>query len=140
VIVSRDVIVDERAKGNEPRSEFEVSPVEASGEKPRLNGEPVRAAQNPSDESSNEKKDEKKDREVEEDTGETEEIGGTGEIGDGVEKKYPTRERRAPGEWYRANMATDGKETEPQTYKEALGGTRCRALEKGDCCKSGRFC
>jgi hypothetical protein len=34
VIVSRDVIVDKRAKGNEPRSEFEVSPVEAPGEKP----------------------------------------------------------------------------------------------------------
>jgi hypothetical protein len=36
VIVSRDVIVNERAKGNEPRSEFEVSPVEAPGEKPGL--------------------------------------------------------------------------------------------------------
>jgi hypothetical protein len=34
VIVSWDVIVDERAKGSEPRNEFEVSPVEAPGEKP----------------------------------------------------------------------------------------------------------
>jgi hypothetical protein len=31
VIVSWDVIVDERASGSEPRSEFEVSPVEAPG-------------------------------------------------------------------------------------------------------------
>jgi hypothetical protein len=122
VIVSRDVIVDERAKGNEPRSELEVSPVEALGEKPGLNGEPARATQNPRKESPNGKKDEKKDGEVEEDTGETEEIGGTGESGDGVEKRYPTRERRAPGEWYQANMAADGKETEPQTYEEALAG------------------
>jgi hypothetical protein len=109
VIVSRDVIVDERARGNEPRSEFEVSPVEAPGEKPGLNGEPVRATQNPREESPNGKKDKKKDGEVEEDTGETEEIGGTGESGDGVEKRYPTRERRAPREWYRANMAGTGK-------------------------------
>jgi hypothetical protein len=39
-----------------------------------------------------------------------------------VEKRYPTRERRAPGEWYRANMAVDGKETGPQIYEEALAG------------------
>jgi hypothetical protein len=39
-----------------------------------------------------------------------------------VEKRYPTRERRAPKEWYRANMAADGKETEPRTYEEALEG------------------
>jgi hypothetical protein len=122
VIVSRDVIVDERAKGSKPRSEFEVSPVEAPGEKPGLNGEPIRAAQNPREENPNGKKDEKKDGEVEKDIGGTEEIGETGESGDGLEKRYPTRERRAPGEWYRANMAADGKETEPQTYEEVLAG------------------
>jgi hypothetical protein len=113
VIVSRDVILDERAKGSEPRSEFEVSPVEAPGEKPGLNGEPVRATQNPREETPNGKKDEKKDGKVEEDTRETEEIGGTRESGDGVEKRYPTREKRALRESYRANMAADSKETEP---------------------------
>jgi hypothetical protein len=91
-----------------------------------LNGKPVRATQNPREESPNGKKDEKKDGEVEEDTGETEEIRGGDhsprESGDGVGKRYPTRERKAPGEWYRANMAADGKETEPQTYEEALAG------------------
>jgi hypothetical protein len=87
-----------------------------------LNEKPVRATQNPREESPNEKKDEKKDGEVEEDTGETEEIGGTEESGDGVMKRYPTRERKAPGEWYRASMAADGKETGPQTYEEALAG------------------
>jgi mannose/cellobiose epimerase-like protein (N-acyl-D-glucosamine 2-epimerase family) len=37
-----------------------------------------------------------------------------------VEKRYPIRERRAPDEWYRAKMAAEGKETEPQTYEETL--------------------
>jgi hypothetical protein len=96
VIVSRDVIVDERAKGSKPRSEFEVSSVEAPGEKPGLNGEPARAAQNPREESPNGRKDEKKDGEVEEDTGETEEIGETGESGDGVEKRYPFEREGRP--------------------------------------------
>jgi phage-related protein len=68
----------------------------------------------------NGKEDEKKDGEVEEDTRKTEDIGGTRESGEEVEKRYSTRERRAPGEWYRANMAAEGKETEPQTCKEAL--------------------
>jgi hypothetical protein len=68
VIVSRDVIVDERAKGSEPRSEFEVSLVEAPWEKPALNREP--ATQNPREETPKGKKDEKKDGEVEEDAGE----------------------------------------------------------------------
>jgi hypothetical protein len=121
VIVSRDVIVDERAKGSEPRSDFEVSPLRAPGEKPGFNGEPVRA-QNPPEETPNGRKDEKKDWEVEKDTGETEEIGRIGESGDVVEKRYPTEEKRALGEWYRANMAADRKETEPQTYEEALAG------------------
>jgi hypothetical protein len=130
------VIVDERAKGNEPRSEFEGSPVEAHGEKPGLNREPVRATQIPWEESPNGKKDEKKDGKVEEDTGDTKEIGGTRESGDEVEKRYPTRERRAPGEWYWANMAADGKETERQTYEEALAGPDAelwrRAMDEGD--------
>jgi hypothetical protein len=60
VIVSRGVIVDKRAKENEPRSEFEISPVEAPREKPGLNGKPVRATQHPREESPNGKKDEKK--------------------------------------------------------------------------------
>jgi hypothetical protein len=47
------------------------------------------------------------------------EIKGTGDSEDGVGKRYPTRERRAPGEWYWAKMAADGKETKPQTYEEA---------------------
>jgi hypothetical protein len=34
VIVSRDVIVDKRAKGSEPRSEFKVSPIEVPGRSP----------------------------------------------------------------------------------------------------------
>jgi hypothetical protein len=53
VIVSRDVIVDERAKGSEARSEFEVSPIEAPREKMGLNGEPVWAAQKPGEETPN---------------------------------------------------------------------------------------
>jgi hypothetical protein len=44
VVVSRDVIVDETAKGSQPRSEFEINQVEAPGEKPGLNGEPVRTS------------------------------------------------------------------------------------------------
>jgi hypothetical protein len=119
VIVSWDVIGDERAKGSEPTSMFEVSLVEAPGEK---NGESVWATQNPWEETPNGKKDKKKDGEVKEDLGEIEEIGGAGDSGNRVEKQYPTRERRAPGEWYRANIAADGKETEPQTYEEALAG------------------
>jgi hypothetical protein len=87
-----------------------------------LNGEPVQATENPRGETPNGKKDKKKDGEVEEYTGETGEIGGTGESGDRVEKRYPTRERQSPGEWYRANMAAEGKGTEPQTYEEALAG------------------
>jgi hypothetical protein len=82
VTVSRDAIMDERAKApSEPRSEFEVSPVGASAEKPGLNGEPVRATQNPREETPNGKKNEKKDGEVEEDTVETKEVGGTGRVG-----------------------------------------------------------
>jgi hypothetical protein len=87
-----------------------------------LNGEPVRAAQNPWEESPNEKKDEKKDGKVEEDTGETGEIAGTKESGEGVEKQYPTRERKPPGDWYWAKMAAEGKKTEPQVCEEALAG------------------
>jgi hypothetical protein len=87
-----------------------------------LNGKPIWATQNPWEESFNEKKDEKKDGVIAEDRGEIEEVGGTGESGYGVEKRHPTRERKAPGEWYRANMAVDGKETELQTYEEALAG------------------
>ena len=47
-------------------------------------------------------------------------------------KRYPARERRAPGEWYRANLAAEpkagehpkgsGEHPEPQTYQEAVGG------------------
>jgi hypothetical protein len=49
----RDVTVDKRAKGSEPRSEFEVSPVKAPREKPGLNGEPVGATQNPPEDTPN---------------------------------------------------------------------------------------
>jgi hypothetical protein len=116
------VIVDERAKGSEPRSEFEVTPIEASEETPGLNGDPVWAAQNPRVETSNGKKDEKKDGKIEEDTGETEETGKPRRVG--MEWRNGTQLEREgrPREWYRANMAADGKETEPQTYGEALAG------------------
>ena len=44
-----------------------------------------------------------------------------------LESRYPTRARRAPGEWYRANVAVEtgehpkgsGEHPEPQTYQEA---------------------
>jgi hypothetical protein len=41
VTVLRDMIVDERAKGSDPRSESEVSPLEAPWGKSGLNREPV---------------------------------------------------------------------------------------------------
>jgi hypothetical protein len=75
VIVSWDVIMDERAKGSDPRSEFEVSPKEAFGEKAGLSGE-----------TPNEKEDEKKDGEVEEVTGKIGKIGETGKSGEVVER------------------------------------------------------
>lgn len=46
MIVPQDVIVDEKPKGSDPRSEFEVTPREALGRKARLNGEPIRMTQN----------------------------------------------------------------------------------------------
>ncbi|GAQ92496.1 hypothetical protein KFL_010290030, partial [Klebsormidium nitens] len=66
----------------------------------------------------------------------------TGEAGTGSEKsvktdeeetaerRYPARARRAPGEWYRANLAAEtgehpkrlGEHPKPQTYQEAVGG------------------
>jgi hypothetical protein len=49
-------------------------------------------------------------------------LGRTGKSGERVEKRNPTRERKAHKEWYPANMAAEGKETRPQTYKEALAG------------------
>lgn len=79
MLMSRDVIVDERAKGSKggPKSEFEVSPGKALGKKAVVNGR-----------TQNEKEDEKKDGEVEDDIGETEEMGKDGER---VERRYPTR-------------------------------------------------
>jgi hypothetical protein len=104
MIVSRDVIVDERAKGSDPKK---VSPVRVLGENPALNGKLLWAAQNPREETPNGKKEERNDGEVEEDTGGTGEVGAIGESGDGVEVRYPTQERRAPGGWYQANMAAE---------------------------------
>jgi hypothetical protein len=97
VILSWDVILDERAKGSKPRSEFEVSPVEAPEEKPELNREPVRAAQNPWEESPNGRKDDEKDGKVEEDTGETEEIGEPGRVGMERRNGTPLKREGRPG-------------------------------------------
>jgi hypothetical protein len=113
VIVSRDVIVDERAKGSEPRSEFEVSAIEAPGEKPGLNREPVRATSNPWGETLNGKRDEKKDGAVE---GET----------------VPhSREKAAQGV-VPGKHGGGGKRDGAANLRGSVGRTRRRALEKGD--------
>jgi hypothetical protein len=57
-------MLDERAKGSDPRSDFEVGPIEDL-EVLELNGQPVWAIQNPWKETRNEKKDERKNRKEE---------------------------------------------------------------------------
>ena len=55
-----------------------------------------------------------------------------------LESRYPTRARRAPGEWYRANVAVatgehpkgSGEHPEPQTYQEAVGGEESELWRK----------
>jgi hypothetical protein len=107
VIISRDVIVDERV-GSKPESEFEIDPVETPGEEP-VNGKLLRAIQTPAKEAH-------KDLEP----------GGSGEAEKGAERRYPTRERKVPGEWFRANMAADAPKVFTGSTMEAKNG-----LEKG---------
>ncbi|GAQ93155.1 hypothetical protein KFL_013270020 [Klebsormidium nitens] len=55
-------------------------------------------------------------------------------------QRFPARERRAPGEWYRANLAAEpqagehpkgtGEHAEPQTYQEAVGGEESELWRK----------
>ncbi|GAQ93615.1 Retrotransposon protein with reverse transcriptase and integrase domains [Klebsormidium nitens] len=62
--------------------------------------------------------------------------------GDGAQeetaRRYPARERRAPGEWYRAYLAEEtgehpkgsGEHPEPQTYQEAVAGEESELWRK----------
>ena len=53
-------------------------------------------------------------------------------------RRYPARERRAPGEWYRANLAAEtgehpkgsGEHPEPQMNQEAVGGEESELWRK----------
>ena len=55
-----------------------------------------------------------------------------------AERRYPARARRAPDEWYRANVAVEtgehpkgsGEHPEPQTYREAVGGEESELWRK----------
>jgi len=48
---------------------------------------------------------------------------------DQPERRYPLRERRNPGEWYKAAIATDDLK-EPTTYEEAVSGPDAALWEK----------
>ena len=55
-----------------------------------------------------------------------------------ADRRYPARARRAPGEWYRANVAVEtgehpkgsGEHPEPQTYQGAVGGEESELWKK----------
>ncbi|GAQ92752.1 protein with reverse transcriptase [Klebsormidium nitens] len=57
-----------------------------------------------------------------------------------LDPRYPARKRRAPGKWYRANLAAEpkagehpkgtGEHPEPQTYQEAVGGEESELWRK----------
>jgi hypothetical protein len=97
--------MDKRAKGSDLRNEFKVSPVEAPSEKPGLNGQSVWVLQTLQEESSIEKMDEKKDGKIKEESGEK------GETKKKWRGGFPTLERKVPWEWFRANMAAEGKKS-----------------------------
>jgi hypothetical protein len=132
ILVPEGVIVDERAKGSDPGSEFEVSPGQAPGRKARLNGEPIRMTQNLWKETPNGKEDEKKDGEVEEDTKETGKFEDTGESGEGVEKRYPTSGEKGAQRVVSGKHGGGGKRDGAAKLREGVGGTQCSALVKGD--------
>jgi hypothetical protein len=52
------------------------------------------------------------------------EPGGSGESEEGAERRYPTRERRVPGEWFRANMAADMQKVSTGSTMEAENGLK----------------
>jgi hypothetical protein len=133
MIVSRDVNMDEWTKESEPRSEFQVQPGRRPGGEARVEWEADSDDSKPS--GGNSKWEE----------GQEERWGsrrrhcrdqsnwGNREEGDGVKKRYSTEERSAIGEWYRANMAAEEKETEAQTCEEALAGPNAGLiLEEGN--------
>ena len=150
VIISRDVIFDEGAKGkgvveviSDPTEDLPTSeeggaqvPTTVENQPPAdlgrhgpTQGPPERTgAQNPTAGhfgklSELRREESAEPEEVEEDLGNP----------PAAAQRYQARARRAPGEWYRANLAAEpaagedhpkgsGEHPEPQSYQEAVGG------------------
>jgi hypothetical protein len=123
IIVSRDVVVDERPK-KAMGMEFEFGEKELESREAEPVAKPVEERSGSEEPSTGQQ-------------GEKEPVGnvtGDGKSGekdaDGDRRRYPGRERRVPTEWFRANVAVEEVVVEPQTYEEALAGPDAEMWKK----------